>query len=180
VAADRGALSGAAMIEPNSVQTSVDFFRQVLEPDYRECIAAPADLRKAFHAAASLFHLRDWIAATESPNPTKEELKKLQSDLQAKLVARCEFFAIIRDVANASKHLKLIMKPSTSVTGAADIRSQEIATAAYNVAGGYNVAGAYGPVLAVVIIPEGVVFAEAAAKVYEMWKEVFREKGWNY
>jgi hypothetical protein len=161
------------MIEPNSVQTSVDFFRQVLEPDYRECIAAPADLRKAFHAAASLFHLRDWIAATESPNPTKE-------DLQAKLVARCEFFAIIRDVANASKHLKLIMKPSTSVTGAADIRSQEIATAAYNVAGGYNVAGAYGPVLAVVIIPEGVVFAEAAAKVYEMWKEVFREKGWNY
>jgi hypothetical protein len=154
------------MIEPNSVQTSVDFFRQVLEPDYRECIAAPADLRKAFHAAASLFHLRDWIAATESPNPTKEELKKLQSDLQAKLVARCEFFAIIRDVANASKHLKLIMKPSTSV--------------AYNVAGGYNVAGAYGPVLAVVIIPEGVVFAEAAAKVYEMWKEVFREKGWNY
>jgi hypothetical protein len=168
------------MIEPSSVQTAVDFFKQILEPDYRECIAAPADLRKAFHAAASLFHLRDWVAATGSPNPTKGELKKLQSDLQAKLEGRCGLFAIIRDVANASKHLKLTINPSTSVTGAADIRSQEIATAAYGHLGGYGVTGAYGPVLAVVITPEGVVFAQAAAKVYEMWKEVFREKGWDY
>jgi hypothetical protein len=120
-------------------------------------------------AAASLFHLRDWIAKTESLQPR---------ELQAELEDRCKFFAIIRDVANASKHLDL-RSPSTDVTGAADLHSREIGTAGYGVAGGYNQGGAYGPVLAVVVIPEQVVLAEAAAKVYDMWKEFFKEKGWS-
>jgi hypothetical protein len=113
--------------------------------------------------------LRDWVAKTEA---------RSSKELQTELEGRCEFFGIIRDVANSTKHLTL-RDPSTSVAGARDIHLREIGTAGYGLAGGYNRAGSYGPVLAIVIMPDGVAFAEAAAKVYGMWKEFFQKKGWD-
>jgi hypothetical protein len=87
-------------------------------PDYAAFMQAQTDLRLAFHAAASLFHLRDWAASAQSIIPGK-----LQSDLEV----RCEYFGLIRDVANAGKHLNL-MNPSTPVSQAGDLQSGEIGT----------------------------------------------------
>jgi hypothetical protein len=155
------------MIKPSYIQTPIEYFKQILDEDYRDFIEAPPDLRRAFHLAASLFHLRDWVAKAEPL--TKKQLSKLY---------RRRSFRIIRDVANASKHLEL-NEPSTSVRGAGDIHLRDIGTAGYGIAGAYGCAGAYGPVLAIVVMPEGIAFAKAATEAYEMWKEFFRENGWD-
>jgi hypothetical protein len=46
------------------IETPSDFRKWIMEPDYEAFMREPTDLRLAFHAAASLFHLRDWVAHT--------------------------------------------------------------------------------------------------------------------
>jgi hypothetical protein len=36
----------------------------MVEPDYLDCMKNPADLRAAFRAAISLFHMHDWVWKT--------------------------------------------------------------------------------------------------------------------
>ena len=43
----------------------------------------------------------------------------------------------------------------------------------------YDQAGAWGPVLAIVVDPDGDLFAAAAAAVCEMWGQMFVERGWS-
>jgi hypothetical protein len=38
-----------------------DFWSGMVESDFAECAANKADLRAAFHAAISLFHMNDWV-----------------------------------------------------------------------------------------------------------------------
>jgi hypothetical protein len=147
---------------PTVIRTPADFFRCVLQPDYEAFSSAPTDLRLALHVASSLFHLRDWVAAARGLKTAN-----LQSDLEN----RCKSFGVIRDVANASKHLVLDKKPSTRVRGAGDVQLNEIGPSGYGAGpGGYNSPySAYGPVIAIVVVPEGVLFARAASEVHEMW-----------
>lgn len=152
-----------------TIRTPNDFRVHIMEPDYAAFERAPTDLRIAFHAAASLFHLRDWIAFAQCVSPAQ---------LQSELENRCDLFGVIRDVANASKHLRL-KRHSTSVLDAGDIRVQEIGVTGYGVGpGGYGQASAYGPVPAIIIVPEGLLFADAARKVRQMWAQFFEERGW--
>jgi hypothetical protein len=112
-----------------TIRTPNDFRVHIMEPDYAAFERAPTDLRIAFHAAASLFHLRDWIAFAQCVSPAQ---------LQSELENRCDLFGVIRDVANASKHLRL-KRHSTSVLDAGDIRVQEIGVTGYGVGpGGYG------------------------------------------
>ena len=41
-------------------KTPADFWSGMVEPDFADCEANKADLRAAFHAAISLFHMHDW------------------------------------------------------------------------------------------------------------------------
>jgi hypothetical protein len=153
---------------PAAIETPAEFFRRILEPDYRAFLAAPTDLRLAFHAASSLFHLRDWVAAAKG-------LKG--AALQADLEARCDSFGVIRDVANAGKHLLLDKYPSTNMRQAGEARLQDIATGGYGAGpGGYGHAMAYGSVPAIVIAPDGVIFGRAASEVHKMWTEYLDDK----
>jgi hypothetical protein len=149
------------------IETPLEFFEQILEPDYSDFSANPTSLRLAFHTAISLFHLRDWVARAQS---------RSKSALQKDLHNRCSSFAIIADVANAVKHLKLYQGESYSnVRGVDDVHLGRIITTAYGVAGGYGY-GAYGLVPSIIVVPEEVMFAKVAAEVYEMWKNL-KEKG---
>jgi hypothetical protein len=147
--------------DATGIETPAEFFRQVLEPDYQAFLDAPTDLRLAFHAAASLFHLRDWVAAAKGLD---------KGSLQLDLEARCKSFGVIRDVANAGKHL-MLTNPSTNVRGVGDVRLNEIGPSGYDVGpGGYDTPFlAYGPVMAIVVAPDGVLFARVASAVRDMW-----------
>ena len=81
-----------------SIRTPSEFRTQIMERDYEAFMQAPTDLRLAFHAATSLFHLCDWVACAQSIP---------RFHLQRELEARCEYFGLISDVADAGKHLKL-------------------------------------------------------------------------
>jgi hypothetical protein len=49
--------------------------------------------------------------------------------LQKELKARCEYFGLIRDVANASKHLQLDDRRSTTMNDAGDVQLRAIGVA---------------------------------------------------
>jgi hypothetical protein len=89
----------------------------MVEPDYRDFVAEPADLRRALHAATSLFHLADWVFKTHEaavrsaftftdgggvvrqvydPGTFANGLEQLNPD-----------FGRVRGIANAAKHLKI-------------------------------------------------------------------------
>jgi len=97
--------------------TATDFWSEMVEPDYNEYLQAPADLRRAWHAAISLFHMSDWVFETHknqvqssftfqdgrgnvSPASTSETFANA-------LEQQCPDFGRIRGIANAAKHFKL-------------------------------------------------------------------------
>src|ERR1700716_4185800 len=43
---------------------AVDYWSEMVEPDYRDYLAHPTSLRHALHAAGSLFHMADWVFHT--------------------------------------------------------------------------------------------------------------------
>src|SRR4051794_15351058 len=45
-------------------RTASNYWSGMVEPDYQDCLNDPADLRAAFHAAISLFHMHDWVWKT--------------------------------------------------------------------------------------------------------------------
>ena len=151
-----------------SIRTPSEFRNQIMEPDYEAFVQAPTDLRLAFHAATSLFHLRDWVAWAQSIP---------RSHLQRELEARCEYFGLIRDVANAGKHLKLTIS-STSMAEAGEVQLSKFGVFGYGISpGGYGHASAYGPVPVIIVASEGVPFASAARKVHQMWNLFFTARG---
>ena len=80
---------------------SADFFHTVVQPTVTEFIDAPGDVRLARLAAITLYHMADYW---------REEHRASYSslnDLHAELIAECESFKMIRDIADASKHAKL-------------------------------------------------------------------------
>ena len=151
-----------------SIRTPSEFRNQIMEPDYEAFMQAPSDLRLAFHAATSLFHLCDWVACAQSIP---------RFHLQRELEARCEYFGLISDVANAGKHLKLTIS-SGSMAEAGEGQLDKFGVFGYGISrGGYGHAGAYGLVPVIIVAPEGVPFASAARKVHQMWDLFFTARG---
>jgi hypothetical protein len=93
------------------------YWNEVVIPDYNDFFAALDDLRKAFHCAASLFHMADWLYHGNKayidanftwkdgngvPKPVTDEktfanaVRDLHPD-----------FELIRNIANSGKHLEI-------------------------------------------------------------------------
>jgi len=85
----------------SSLQTHV-------KPNLYEWSKQPTDERLAMNAVLSLYHLADhfWQAYSSS-DPSRVFGTKNASYFRAKLAERDENFAILRDVAEAHKHMKL-------------------------------------------------------------------------
>ncbi|WP_147262622.1 hypothetical protein [Roseiarcus fermentans] len=108
------------------IETPKQFFDYIVDVDVSVLLAAQTDLRLAYHACVSIWSLRNWVAATHynqhwsnagSPKPKFSNDGDLQSEL-AKIDKR---FDVVRDIANASKHMVLNRKPRI-LQGAQDIR----------------------------------------------------------
>ena len=156
------------------IETAAEFLTQMVLPDYEELLRNPTDLRKAFHLATSLFQLRDWVFL-EFGSQRWASVEQLQQFLQNK----CTDFGLIRDVSNASKHLRLTSPstPATGVTWAGDTFATLVATglalsSARHYQGGSDI---------LIAVDSGVPvrFAKVAENVIKMWQQLFKDEGWQ-
>jgi hypothetical protein len=100
------------------LDTSEKYFTDVLQPEVQSYLDNPSSFRSAFNVARSLFHYHDWLY--------EDRRSDLERDFGKTFPNRGEFWgeveldhqshAFIRDFANASKHVRLTLRPSTSMT----------------------------------------------------------------
>jgi hypothetical protein len=159
------------------IDRAVDFLNQMVIPDYQDFLQCKTDVRLAFHSACSLFHLRDWIYCDFRQSKRWTTKGQVQSFLESK----CADFRIIRDVANASKHLKLDPRTAgTSMTTA----GATFATITRNSAmTGYDSTRTYQGGSEVLVTASDddapLRFAVIAKNVLNMWRKCFEEENWQ-
>jgi hypothetical protein len=91
------------------------YWNQVVVPDYDDFFGALDDLRKAFHCASSLFHMADWVyhgnkAYIDANITWLDGNGVVQRVTDEKTFANAlrdlnPDFELIRNIANAGKHL---------------------------------------------------------------------------
>jgi hypothetical protein len=98
------------------------YYSEILKPEHDEFFAAQATLRSAFNLATNLFHFHEWLF-----DGHKAQLEvcfgrtlKSADALWAEVERINSQFGFIRDLANASKHVRLTRRPSTSMTHVAN------------------------------------------------------------
>jgi hypothetical protein len=101
------------------IETPREFFDHVVEVDVSEFLTNPLDLRAAYHACNSLLNLRDWVLTMHKTRPWSSGGAAKQpfagtGQLQQALEALDQRFAIVTDIANASKHM--VLDPARSRT----------------------------------------------------------------
>jgi hypothetical protein len=166
----------------------------MVEPDFADCLRNPADLRAAFHAASSLFHMHDWVWKTHeiairgsftftdtNGRPTKVHDNRSFANA---LEQHCEDFGRIRGIANAAKHLEINVRPIPNAPSHAAQTSVKVmpAPGGYGVgAMGYSVSGSYGGGPRVVLAGPNstdMAFSHIARTVYDMWTALRAKHGW--
>ncbi len=92
------------------------FFKTHVKPNLDAWSTQPTDVRLAMNAVLSLYHLADhfWHAYSSS-DPSRVLGTKSASEFRGQLAKRDTNFAILRDVAEAHKHMKLD-RPSRKLT----------------------------------------------------------------
>jgi hypothetical protein len=101
-----------------TLDSATKYYSEILKPAHDEFFANPATLRSAFILASALFHFHEWLfeyhktaleghlgATLGSKGALWSEVEKVDNR-----------FAFIRDLANASKHVRLTKRPSTSMS----------------------------------------------------------------
>jgi hypothetical protein len=159
------------------VETSSEFKRVVVDQDYSEYKSDPTNLRRAYHLAVGLFHLRDWTFHEYSGGTAFPH--KTLGGYQTYLEQRCNDFGYIRDLANAVKHSELdpAKKPSTQMVGLANT---QVSFAAFQPGAFQSNAFQTRTVIQSKVSPtDSVDFEGAADKVMTMWNDLFAASGWN-
>jgi hypothetical protein len=161
------------MSQVSKIETAREFKTLVVDPDYRDYKANPLDLRRAYHLALGLFHLRDWTFWQYKDTPTWPYPKN-RNRYQEELERQCDAFGYIRDLANAVKHAEL-EKPSTSMVGLA---CTEISKGAFDRAAfDPNVFHTSRIVSNVTSAP--IDFERSADAVMALWDRIFASNGWG-
>jgi hypothetical protein len=88
-------------VEPISANKSRHFFTSIVRPTVDEFLSDITDIRRGCLAAIVLYHVADYW--DHENNQTKKSLERLRQSL----IKKYPEFAIIRDVADASKHAQL-------------------------------------------------------------------------
>jgi hypothetical protein len=100
------------------LDTSEKYFTEVLEPEVQSYLELPRSFRSAFNVARSLFHYHEWLYADRRADLERRYGRSFakKGDFWGEVEAAHNAHAFIRDFANASKHVRLTIKPSTSMT----------------------------------------------------------------
>jgi hypothetical protein len=93
-----------------------------MKPGYDEFFESPSSFRTAFNLASSLFHFHEWLYEYSRAKLEAHFGKALDSPgaFWATVEATNPRFGFIRDLANASKHVRLTKRPSTHVSHVAN------------------------------------------------------------
>ena len=91
---------------------AADFLASTVKPTVDEFLASPHDVRRARLAAIVLYHMADYVAL-ESNTPLKE--------VCSRATASCSDFPLVRDVANATKHAKLVAKKKAALSSSSQV-----------------------------------------------------------
>lgn len=167
------------------IETPREFFDHVVEVDVAECLRGEPDLRKAYHACISLFSLRDWIVETckgrqwmssgvaQPAIATKKQFLKSLVGLDGK-------FAIVTDIANASKHMML--EPGRGETTLYGAANTEIHTTGGMIAGGGigfgPIAGSSASRIMVKIGNQFHDVKDCIISVGDLWRRLMTENSW--
>jgi hypothetical protein len=108
---------GEAMNE-KSLTDAKEYFEQIVKGNVEAFLEAPSTFRNAFNAATSLFHQHEWLFDSKQPDLNKKygQTFNKKSDFWKHVETLEPKATYIRDLANASKHVKLTIRPSTSMT----------------------------------------------------------------
>lgn len=95
-----------------------DFFNEVTKPAYSQFINTPSTFHTAFSVAMGLFNICEWVFEY---NKTEIEAKfgktyPKPSSFWQEVETQVPEAKFVRDLSNASKHVKLTIRPSTSMT----------------------------------------------------------------
>ena len=102
-------MSNAALTRPQ------EFWQIHALPNIRDFRNDPADQRKAMNAALSAFHMCDYVWKTYHISDPAKVFQQTAStyDFALYLIGHeCSDFTLIRDLANAHKHMKLNQNPT--------------------------------------------------------------------
>jgi hypothetical protein len=178
-------------------RTPADFWFGMVEPDFADCEANKADLRAAFHAAISLFHMHDWVWKTHRDaikaiftyrgRDRKKHAVHDAGSFANALEQQCPDFGRIRGIANAAKHLELRPADIRPVDNAAHHATDTAVQVPGAGLGGYGVGGyGYGtPGLSyagyprvMLAGPNDMEFFKVAEAVRNMWVALNGKHGW--
>jgi hypothetical protein len=110
-----------AMADVELVDGPRRYYAEVMKPGYDEFFESPSSFRTAFNLASSLFHFHEWLYVyCRAKLETHYKALKTPQAFWATVEATNLRFGFIRDLANASKHVCLTKRPSTSMTHVAN------------------------------------------------------------
>jgi hypothetical protein len=172
------------------IDTYKDFKREVVDPDFREFMDNKADLRKAWHCAASLFHLHDWVYAAHKASidakytyvDDKGHTRPVScaSHFANSLGQAHQEFELIRGIANLSKHCVLRTPPPGRKLPAgmpSHAANTYVTGSAFQPGAFQGNAFQVGNVM-LQADPDDIEFSGLAQSVLDMWNNLFRTEGW--
>ena len=122
------AILGYEMATVESLNDAKAFFEQIVKPSVDDYMSTTSQFRTAFNAATALFHMHEWLyefkqAELETKYATVFPKK---GDFWRHVETLAPTSKFVRDLANASKHVELTIKPSTSMTHIANTVIQSL------------------------------------------------------
>lgn len=120
-----------------SVDDAKYFFQQIVKPSVDDYLNTASQFRTAFSAVTALFHMHEWLYEFKQPELEAKYIMTFpkKGDFWGHVETLVPSSKFIRDLANASKHVRLTIRPSTSMTHIANtvIQSTSWGEGAYGV-----------------------------------------------
>ena len=166
------------------IETPKEFLEHVVTPDVTDFRGCSTDLRAAYHACTSLLSLRDWVCEQYKRTSwaykgnTKTPFINITA-LQNALNALDNSFAIVTDIANASKHMILDPRRSqTNLWGAAntEVKTTPGAISSAPISAG-PISGSASRIV-VKIDQNSHDVRNCVDSVHDIWRELFVENAW--
>ena len=150
-----------------------DYFLNVLKPNNEAFFNNPSTFANALNLATSLFHFHEWIHAYARPGLEAHYGQTIASPgaLWGIVEQANKNFGYIRDLSNASKHVMIDRKTSTSMS---HIANTHIFSTGFGM-GGFG-QGRYGGGPNVVFDDGGaqISFDQCASDLFTYWKQLLQ------
>jgi hypothetical protein len=150
-----------------------DFFDEVTRPNYEDFFNTPSSFKTAFSLAMSLFNLHEWIFIFNKDDVETKYGKKFTKpgELWEEVETQVPEAKFIRDLSNASKHVTLTIKPSTSMT---HIANTEIQISSYG-SSGYGQGRFSAPSVVFHNSGDVIYLDDCAKKLFDFWESLVDE-----